>query len=117
MIMRKILLPTDFSDNAQNAINYALNLYQNEKCIFYLLNTYTPIIYSYDYQMNAGGYLGEIADVVRENSIRKLNEVEKKVTEKFKNPKHHFEIVSSFNLLTDEIKEKLDQFSIDLIIM
>ena len=117
MIMKRILLPTDFSDNAQNAINYALNLYKDESCTFYLLNTYTPIIYSYDYQMNAGGYLGEIADVVRDNSIRKLNEIEKNVKEKFNNPKHHFEIVSSFNLLTDEIKDKLEQFSIDLIVM
>lgn len=117
MIMKKILLPTDFSDNAQNAINYALNLYKDESCTFYLLNTYTPIIYSYDYQMNTGGYLGEIADVVRENSIKKLNEIEENVKEKFNNPKHHFEIVSSFNLLTDEIKDKLEQFSIDLIVM
>jgi nucleotide-binding universal stress UspA family protein len=115
--MKKILLPTDFSDNAQNAINYALNLYKDESCTFYLLNTYTPIIYSYDYQMNTGGYLGEIADVVRENSIKKLNEIEENVKEKFNNPKHHFEIVSSFNLLTDEIKDKLEQFSIDLIVM
>lgn len=115
--MKKILLPTDFSDNAQNAINYALNLYKDENCTFYLLNTYTPIIYSYDYQMNTGGYLGEIADVVRENSIKKLNEIEENVKEKFNNPKHHFEIVSSFNLLTDEIKDKLEQFSIDLIVM
>ena len=117
MIMKKILLPTDFSNNAQNAINYALNLFKNENCKFYLLNTYTPIIYSYDYQMNAGGYLGEIADVVRENSIKKLREIEKNVKDKFKNSKHHFEIVSSFNLLTDEIKDKLEQYSLDLIIM
>ena len=115
--MKKILLPTDFSDNAQNAINYALDLFKNESCKFYLLNTYTPIIYSYDYQMNAGGYLGEIADVVRDNSIKKLKEIEKNVKAKFKNSKHHFEIVSSFNLLTDEIKDKLEQYSIDLIIM
>ena len=117
MIMKKILLPTDFSDNAQNAINYALNLFRDESCQFYLLNTYTPIIYSYDYQMNAGGYLGEIADVVRENSIEKLTEIEKTVKEKFNNPKHHFEIISSFNLLTDEIKDKIEEYSIDLIIM
>ena len=115
--MKKILLPTDFSDNAQNAINYALDLFKNESCKLYLLNTYTPIIYSYDYQMNAGGYLGEIADVVRDNSIKKLKEIEKNVKDKFKNSKHHFEIVSSFNLLTDEIKDKLEQYSIDLIIM
>jgi len=115
--MKKILLPTDFSDNAKNAIYYALNLFKNENCKIYLLNTYTPIIYSYDYQMNAGGYLGEIADVVRDNSIRKLNELEKNVKEKFNNPKHQFEIIASFNLLTDEVKDRIDEHAIDLIVM
>ena len=89
--MKKILLPTDFSDNARNAINYALSLYKDENCKFYLLNTYTPIIYNYDYRMSAGGYLGEVADVVRENSLEKLDEIEKELKEKFNNPKHQFE--------------------------
>jgi len=115
--MKKILLPTDFSDNAQNAIEYALNLYKKEACKFYLLNTYTPIIYSYDYRMSAGGYLGEIADIVRENSIEKLEEIEKELKEKFDNPKHQFEVISSFNLLTDEIKDIVSKHAIDLIIM
>ncbi len=115
--MKKILLPTDFSDNAQNAINYALNLYKDEACKFYLLNTYTPIIYSYDYRMSAGGYLGEVADIVRENSIEKLEKIEKELKEKFNNFKHQFKIISSFNLLTDEIKDIVSKHSIDLIIM
>ena len=46
--MIQILIPTDFSDNAQNAINYAQKLFINERCTFYLVNTYTPIIYNYD---------------------------------------------------------------------
>ena len=39
--MRKnILIPTDFSENAWNALSYALNLFKDEKCTFYLLNAY-----------------------------------------------------------------------------
>ena len=115
--MKKILLPTDFSDNALNAINYALNLYKDENCKFYLLNTYTPIIYNYDYRMSAGGYLGEVVDIIRENSLEKLNAIEKELKEKFKNPKHQFETISSFSLLTDEINDIVDKHTIDLIIM
>jgi len=115
--MKKILLPTDFSDNAQNAIDYALHLYKNEACKFYLLNTYTPIIYNYDYRMSAGGYLGDVSDIIRDNSKEKLQEIEKGLKEKFDNPKFQFEIISSFNLLTDEIKDLVNTHNIDLIVM
>ncbi|MCF6348670.1 MAG: universal stress protein [Flavobacteriaceae bacterium] len=115
--MEKILLPTDFSDNALNAINYALNLYKGENCKFYLLNTYTPIIYNYDYRMSTSGYLGDVVDVIRENSKEKLDEIEKKLKEKFNNSKHQFETISSFSLLTDKIKDIVDEYAIDLIIM
>ena len=37
---RKILLPTDFSDNALQAVKYALELYKEQECIFYLLNVF-----------------------------------------------------------------------------
>jgi len=38
--MFNILLPTDFSDNAQRAIDYAVYLLENAACTFYLLNAY-----------------------------------------------------------------------------
>ena len=40
--MKKILLPTDFSDNAWNAIFTAVKLYTNVECRFYLLHGYEP---------------------------------------------------------------------------
>ncbi|MBK5210563.1 MAG: universal stress protein, partial [Flavobacteriaceae bacterium] len=45
--MIKILLPTDFSENAYNAIKYAVELFENEESNFYLLNTYTPVSYTH----------------------------------------------------------------------
>jgi nucleotide-binding universal stress UspA family protein len=111
--MIKVLLPTDFSDNALNAIHYAEKLFKDERCTFYILNTYTPVIYSYDFQMNTGGYLGEVADVIKNNSISEL----KKIKDKFLNVKHTVEIISSFNLLTDEIIDIVNEFDIDLVIM
>ena len=115
--MKKILLPTDFSDNALNAINYALQLFKGDKCTFYLLNTYTPVIYSYDYQMSTAGYLGEVVDVVKQNSTEKLEKLKKQLKNKYKNENHKLVIVSSFNLLTDEIKDLIDKYNLDLIVM
>ena len=111
--MIKVLLPTDFSENALNAIHYAEKLFKDVKCTFYLLNTYTPVIYSYDFQMNTGGYLGEVADVIRNNSKSNL----KKIKDKFSNANHTVESISSFNVLTDEIIEIVNNHDIDLVIM
>ncbi|MGB5361781.1 MAG: universal stress protein [Aureibaculum sp.] len=115
--MKKILLPTDFSDNALNAINYAMQLFKGDKCTFYLLNTYTPVIYSYDYQMSTAGYLGEVVDVVKKNSTDKLEKLKKELKKKYKNEHHKIVNISSFNLLTDEIKDLIDKFKLDLIVM
>lgn len=35
--MKKIIVPTDFSENIQKALEYALELFKNETCTFYLL--------------------------------------------------------------------------------
>ncbi len=115
--MKKIIIPTDFSENALNALNFALELYKNQACKLYLLNTYTPIIYSYDYQMNVSGYFGELSDTIKENSIQQLQEIEKKVKDKYNNPKHEFKIIASFNLLVDEIKELIEKEAVDLVVM
>ena len=115
--MKKVILPTDFSDNAKNAIHYALQLLKDHECNFYLLNTYTPVIYNYDYQMNTGGYMGDVVDVVKNSSENMLDELKTEITTNFSNKKHHFHTVSSFNLLTDEIKYQIDENDMDLVIM
>ena len=37
---KRILLPTDFSKNARNAIRFTLDLYAERECSFYFLNVY-----------------------------------------------------------------------------
>lgn len=43
--MRNILLPTDFSANSLNAINFAIKLFEGETCTFYILNSEKPSNY------------------------------------------------------------------------
>ena len=45
---KKILLPTDFSKNAWNAILYALELYKNETCEFYIVNIFSAKDYQFE---------------------------------------------------------------------
>ena len=46
MTMRKILIPTDFSENAMNAIQYAIKLFKYEKCDYYIMHAYQDDIYA-----------------------------------------------------------------------
>jgi nucleotide-binding universal stress UspA family protein len=115
--MRKILLPTDFSNNALNAINYALELFKNEKCIFYFLNTYSPAIYSYEYQISSNLYMKDIIDEIKKQSEDKLEKIASDVNKKFNNSNHEFKILTAYNTLYNEIKKLLDTYNFDLIVM
>lgn len=114
--MKKILLPTDFSDNSWNAIKYALQLFKDELCTFYILNTYTPVIYQVEYVLVSPAEFGLI-DSIRESSVNGIKKIHKRIKKEFNNSKHSFERISKFNSLIPEIKEQIDAESIELIIM
>ncbi|GGG29521.1 universal stress protein UspA [Dokdonia pacifica] len=116
--MKHILIPTDFSENATNALHYAVQLMKNERCRFYLLNTYTPIslytstIYEYHTSLNV-----DLGELYRKTSEEKLQQSIKEVTETFSNKLHGFELISSCNLLTEQVIECVNTYDIDFIVM
>ncbi|MGF1557836.1 MAG: universal stress protein [Flavobacteriaceae bacterium] len=114
--MKRILLPTDFSDNAYNAVRYALKLFKEQECTFYLLHTYTPAIYQADYILHSPGQIG-LGDIYQESSITQLDALKTKIEREFNNPKHTFLIHSAFNLLVDELLETVTNENADMIIM
>lgn len=114
--MKKILLPTDFSVNADNAIDYAMQLYKNEDCTFYILNTYTPVIYDIEYVLASPGQFG-LGDAIRQNSLESLDKTYNRIKKEKNNPKHKIETICSFNILISEIEDLIEKKSIDLIVM
>ncbi|MDO6596129.1 universal stress protein [Oceanihabitans sp. 2_MG-2023] len=114
--MKRILLPTDFSNNAWNAIQYALHLFKNETCFFYILNTYTPVIYQMEY-MQVSNAQFSVFDAAKESSLKGLATIKTRINEKFSNPKHTIETISAFNNLIPEIKEIVNRENIDLVVM
>lgn len=112
----KIVLPTDFSENAFHAIDYALRLCENATCEFYLLHTYTPPIYRIDYALGSPGQMGLPDDqkYIEEASLEKLVE---RIRKKYDNPKHTFVAHASFNTLVDEIEDMVQKENMDLVIM
>ncbi|MGB7785043.1 MAG: universal stress protein [Salinimicrobium sp.] len=114
--MKNILLPTDFSENAYNAVKFAVQLFKDEECRFFLLNTYTPVLYDNEYLVYSASQ-PTLTEIYRNNSAKGLERVVRRVKRNFHNDLHSFEKLSSFNLLSDEIKEIVKEKNIDLIVM
>ena len=114
--MKRILLPTDFSENAYNAIRYAMHLFKGDSATFYLLNTFTPASYSADFLIENPTLYG-LEEVAMMNSKKNIVKTEDSIITEFNNPKHQFERLSIFGMLTSEIKEIIKRENIDLIVM
>ncbi len=114
--MKRILLPTDFSDNAYNAIRYAMQFFKDDHVTFYLLNTFTPVSYNVGYLVETPMPYG-LEDVALMNSKREIEATEEKIKKEFNNPKHDFVRLSAFNTLIGEIQEVIEKYNIDLLIM
>ncbi len=106
--MRRVLIPTDFSENANNALEFAVELYKYEECTFYLLNT----IYDSDNVLHSSIY-----EVYKERSLKELDAIVAKMKEKHPETPLHFKKISTVNLLNEEIASIVKEEHIDIIIM
>ncbi len=113
--MKRILLPTDFSENSWNAIRYILELMKKEECEFHLLNTYTPVIPSSRF-MASNLPSSSLDESSKENSLKGLEEIMKKIKKGYRNKKHTFKLKSSFNILVEEIRNIVEKEGIHLVV-
>ncbi len=114
--MKRILLPTDFSPTAWNAIEYALAAFEKEPCTFYLLHTYTPAFYRVDYLLG-GPTVSALPDAEVSRSAEGLDKTLSDMKRISKNPEHRFEVTSAFNILSHEINDLTENKKIDLVVM
>ncbi|MDH3699270.1 MAG: universal stress protein [Flavobacteriaceae bacterium] len=116
MSLRKIVIPTDFSANAFNALSYATQLFKYQRCDFYLLHAYADEVY--DLKGSATrSELDDTKEVVYQKTKRALRAEIRKIRDQSPNPKHNFEAIAAFGTLTDEINDLVNQFNLDLAIM
>ncbi len=114
--MKRILLPTDFSPTAWNAIVYALAMFEKEPCTFCVLHTYTPSFYRVDYLLG-GPTVSALPDAEVSRSAEGLDKTLSDMKRISKNPEHRFEIASAFNILSHEINDLSESKMIDLVVM
>jgi nucleotide-binding universal stress UspA family protein len=113
--MHHILLPTDFSKAAQNAVDYSFSLFKGASNTFHFLNTYTPdFIHSRVMALASSDSSEEDAmQMASEKGLRNLIET---LGDQYPDSGFEYHTVSSFNLLTEEIREQLEMQDIDLVI-
>jgi len=98
--MKNILIPTDFSKDAQKAIDYAIQIFKREECVFYLLHAYVTFPSAPD---NRGNYK------------QKLDELADKHGTEGRNPKHKFKDLFVFGSLSNALKETILTYKIDYV--
>ena len=113
--MRKIILPTDFSENAFNALKYAAELFKYERSDFYLLHAYADEIYNTEGLLTQE-FMDEFKETTRKNSEQELEKIRSRITELFPNPRHKFYVIASFGMLIDEVNDLVDRENADIIV-
>ncbi|RZK13770.1 MAG: universal stress protein [Flavobacterium sp.] len=109
MIMKTILLPTDFTRAANKAIYVAADIAIKQQARLVLFHAYR---FMNTYDDNYGLPIEEVKRI----STKKLNELKKRIVAKTSQP---LEIVlcNKHGFVMDTIKEAIEEFSVDLIVM
>lgn len=107
-----ILIPTDFSDNASSALNYAVKLYANQQCTFYVLHT-TYISEAVTRAYTAAHY-DENQNKLFESKLTALID---KTEVANANANHDFKTLLSEEELRNAVKKAVDDHAIDMVVM
>ncbi len=114
--MKNILLPTDFSKNSRNAINYAMQLFKNDACTFYVLHVQKASRYSTSDLMatpaNTSIHQSVIHDVKN-----KLNILIEELNDSYSAEDYTFHVLTDYDVFTDAIKQAVLAKNIELIVM
>ncbi|MEH6679080.1 MAG: universal stress protein [Sediminicola sp.] len=114
--MKNILFPTDFSENAWNALVYATQLFQRQPCNFHILHAFGRETYGLD----------SLTLLDPDEAFHKVSEKKSKgnmenllirLMVENSNPLHHFTFLSESTFLMNAIKWTLASHKIDMVIM
>ncbi len=114
--MKTILLPTDFSKNSMNAIDYAMNLFKNEACEFYVINIQKASSFVSDDLMTMSSS-ATIYQTLIDAAKRSIKNLINTIEDKHNNNLHKFYSIVDYDNFVDGINQVCEAKEIDLIIM
>ncbi|MEP0213955.1 MAG: universal stress protein [Cellulophaga sp.] len=113
---KKILLPTDFSANSNNAIHYAIQLYKEEQCEFFILHSCYVPGYAKSNLLSLDN-VDQTLTAAKEAAAEKMEELKKQPPFNVTNTNHTFEYLIKIGDLTDNLKETIKRNNIALVVM
>ncbi|MEJ1222497.1 universal stress protein [Sediminicola sp. 1XM1-17] len=114
--MKHILAPTDFSNDAYNALYFATQLLKRENCTFYLLNSFnekTPLLSKKAETKKGKEQMYALHAESKEGLLRMKHRIT--LDTGFKN--HVFETLSLEGDLTETLDKLVKELHIDLVVM
>jgi len=110
--MDNILIPTDFSNNAYNALFHATRLMKGAACTFHILNVYNSFT-----PLQKPLSSSDISKHLEDESLEGLQSVYHRIRLDEADPKHTFETHSKRGNLVDIVSMFVKEEEIDLIVM
>jgi nucleotide-binding universal stress UspA family protein len=114
--MKQILLPTDFSKNAWNALFMAVKLYADFECTFYVLNCY-DLDMKYATGAKSTIRSGMVHKALKNTADKELDEVMQYIGENHQNPKHQFEKIAYSGDMVSGLKSTIAKYDIETVLM
>lgn len=113
--MQHILLLTDFSTNADNAIDYTMQLFDGEMCSFYILNVQK--ISKYITSDLISSPYKTVHDAIIKNPKKSLDLLIESLEKKYTNQEYLFEGICDYDNFISSVKQVIAIKNIDLIVM
>lgn len=112
----KVIIPTDFSEPAWNALQSAIHLFKDKEVVFHLVHAYKPFIPNPRFMASSFGSMPSenSAQMLADESLNALKE---KALKLGVGPKHSFEIYSTFEIFTEAVKNAVKLYQADMVVM
>ncbi|PIB25547.1 universal stress protein [Maribacter sp. 4G9] len=110
--MKHILIPTDFSENSWNALEYAIYFFKYEYCSFYILHV--GELSKSEIKNNSFVFPRKTSSPVIREKLKSLFE---RIADVSTNDKHHFLALQDYGNFIDIVRKTVEAKKIDLIVM
>lgn len=115
--MKKILLPTDFSENSWEATLYALRLFKDKECTFYIMHSLEPLVSAPSTAVSSKR-ANEIISKSRLNESKiELEKELNRIHELPNNEKHTFETQIVHDYFISAVHATTKKLDIDIVVV